>query len=276
MVSEEEKVNGTEESLEETSMEEPTDVQKETLLDSTSVNTSSNIQPSSTTVQTIQAVQPTSFTINNSYFTTQKEKVNVYASQSISSQILGVLKPNIEYELKRIVDSSWIEVSFAGLTGYILQQDARPSDGANVERKNPGLKVLWEERSDTAVKIVNNPDNPTVELGYINSNISYKIVGTAGINYLVIDVGNRLGYVAREQFTSATSYLLPAYETTVQGYQDGKFQVLGTIAGNTEYKLHRLIGKDWVTFNYGGVKGTSNKKMPAQVMEQKWNEKILA
>ena len=257
---EEDKTENPQEESSKISKEDSANSLKEESSESSKVIKSQIIALSSTKVGVSKVAQTSKFTAQHSHLTTQKEKVNVYASRSTNGQTLGFLKPNVEYQLKRVVDSNWLEVSFAGLTGYILQTDARPTDGKKVERKNPGLKPLWEERSKTLVKIMDNPDNPKLELGQLNANLTYKIVGTAGTKYVAIDIGNRLGYVAREQFTNATKYFVPAYETKVQGYQNGEFQTLGTITGNEEYQLHRLVGNDWVTFNYGGVEGYIQKK----------------
>ncbi|MBW8350276.1 glucosaminidase domain-containing protein [Bacillus sp. IITD106] len=191
------------------------------------------------------------------YVVIKNREVNVYSGVG-SSKVIGKLYGGQnKYKVLKRMDLNWISIQYAGTTGYIRIADITFTDGSNFNNANPGLTVYKKSLTSSSNLIIYSGANESSEtLGFIQAGQQFETFGTNGPEFIVIDVGGRLGFVKRKYFQGNDQYIRTENnQTNVYANTNGT-QVIGTLKGNNnDYRIDSVINDGWATVHFAGTKG---------------------
>ena len=237
-------------SLEPTISETENDVvlEEEKVEQDTATNTTANSSPA-TLLSTTAVTQE--------YVATKNSEVSVYQDPNSTQTIGKLFGEGITYQVLKKIDANWIGIQYGGSVGYIHTSDVSPSSASNLKNVNPGLPVYKTNlNSDSYVTIYEAASESANALGIINPSQNFSTFGTNGPEFIVIDVGGRLGFVKRKYFLQNDKYLATEKEQTLVYSDTSGTRNIGTLSGiNEKYRIEKVVNDNWAIIHYAGNAG---------------------
>ncbi|MBW8350278.1 N-acetylmuramoyl-L-alanine amidase [Bacillus sp. IITD106] len=202
-------------------------------------------------------VQRKYFQSSDKYITTDEEQTIVYSDTSGKRALGNLNGNNTVYKIDQVLDDIWAIIHFAGSPGYVRIQDVTPKIGGRVETPNPGLIVFKTGlKDDKPLPIYSSASKRSKVIGYLASGQAFKTYGTNGPEFIVIDIGGRLGFVDRLYFAGNDQYFATKKDQTIVYSDASGKRALGNFNGkNVEYKIDQIYNDTWAIIHFAGSTG---------------------
>lgn len=168
----------------------------------------------------VRSAQSTlSFLASDRYFEVMQEGLTVYTNST--GRLLPVAQLKEGQVFLRIRHyGNWHEIQFGEEKGYVLKTETRPPQRITIRNQNNNRFSLEQKyfTPKSGVTVYDNTSGSLVAYATLLTGIAYPVVGDYGANWFRVLVGDRVGFVRKNEvnlgeWKFVNQYTLPVYRS---------------------------------------------------------------